>query len=84
VAERLVMLQERLSTQKRLNWQAICGSTVDEIVATLLAVLELVRRGELEIVQSALFGPITLQAADGPPNAVVDAGGAAETEFANR
>jgi segregation and condensation protein A len=67
VAERLFMLRERLRTSHQLSWQAVCGSTVDEIVATLLAVLELVRRGEMEIVQPDLFGPITLQSATPSP-----------------
>jgi len=84
VAERLFLLRERLTTQKSLSWQAVCGTTVDEIVATLLAVLELVRRGELEIIQSALFGPITLQAADHPPIPIGDDAGASETELTDQ
>lgn len=67
VAERLFMLRERLRTSRQFSWQEICGTTVDEIVATLLAVLELVRRGELNVVQNTLFGPITLREADGSP-----------------
>jgi segregation and condensation protein A len=61
VAERLFMLRERLQTSSQIAWQEVCGSTVDEIVATLLAVLELVRRGELDVIQPSLFGPITLR-----------------------
>ncbi|MGE3912337.1 MAG: ScpA family protein [Chloroflexota bacterium] len=66
VAERIALLRGRLTTERTIHWQAVCGTTVDEIVATLLAVLELVRRGEMEIVQSALFGPIQLQATEQP------------------
>src|SRR3954471_21830585 len=64
VAERLFMLRDRLQTSSQVRWQDVCGTTVDEIVATLLAVLELVRRGELAVVQPSLFGPITLQLQD--------------------
>jgi segregation and condensation protein A len=67
VTERLFLLRERLRTRHRLSWDEVCGTTVDEIVATLLAVLELVRRGELDIIQSTLFGPITLREAEAPP-----------------
>lgn len=84
VAERLFLLRERLTAEKRINWQAVCGTTVDEIVATLLAVLELVRRGELEIVQLALFGPITLQAAEHPPIAAGDDAGSGKAKLANQ
>jgi segregation and condensation protein A len=62
VADRIYRLRERLAQQGRVAWQEICGDTVDEIVVTLLAVLELVRRGEIGIVQPDLFGPIRLEA----------------------
>ena len=81
VAERIALLRSRLASERTIGWQAVCGVTVDEIVATLLAVLELVRRGEMQIVQSALFGPIRLQAADQPPVAVGDDAGLGEPEL---
>jgi segregation and condensation protein A len=62
VAERLFLLRGLLASSRAVEWRAVCGDTVDEIVATLLAVLELVRRGEMVIVQAALFGPIRLEA----------------------
>jgi segregation and condensation protein A len=67
VAERLFLLRERLQTSRQIAWHEVCGTTVDEIVATLLAVLELVRRGEMTIVQNSLFGPITLREAEATP-----------------
>lgn len=67
VAERLALLRTRLAHQRRLAWDEVCGRTVDQIVATLLAVLELVRRGELLVRQAALFGPIHLEAAEPAP-----------------
>jgi segregation and condensation protein A len=66
VADRIGRLRALLAAEGQVSWQDVCGSTVDEIVATLLAVLELVRRGELIIVQSALFGPIHLEALNQP------------------
>jgi segregation and condensation protein A len=81
VRERMELLRSLLASDKRVSWQSVCGTSVDEIVATLLAVLELVRRGEMEIVQSTLFGPITLQAADHPPVPLGDDAGPGETEF---
>jgi chromatin segregation and condensation protein Rec8/ScpA/Scc1 (kleisin family) len=63
VAERLALLRDRLTSASQIRWQDVCGTTVDEIVATLLAVLELLRRGEATVTQTDLFGPITLRAA---------------------
>jgi segregation and condensation protein A len=63
VEDRIARLRARLSDAGHLSWNDVCGDTVDEIVVTLLAVLELVRRGDMEIVQPDLFGPITLQRA---------------------
>lgn len=62
VADRIARLRARLAERTQIAWQDVCGDTVDEIVVTLLAVLELVRRGEMTIVQPDLFGPIRLQA----------------------
>jgi segregation and condensation protein A len=61
IDERIGHLCDRLRGRGYVDWQDVCGSTVDEIVATLLAVLELVRRGELVVVQPDLFGPIKLE-----------------------
>jgi segregation and condensation protein A len=75
VADRMALLRDRLAARGgRVDWHEVSGSTVDEIVATVLAVLELVRRGELTVVQSMLFGPIRLEAVDQAPST---AGGAA-------
>ena len=60
VAQRLTYLRERLLVAEALDWRDIGCETVDELVATLLAVLELVRRGEARVLQPSLFGPIRL------------------------
>lgn len=62
VADRIARLRGRLAEAGHVAWTDVCGDTVDEIVVTLLAVLELVRRGEMTIVQPDLFGPIRLEA----------------------
>jgi chromatin segregation and condensation protein Rec8/ScpA/Scc1 (kleisin family) len=62
VADRLAILNEGLAEHGSLDWTAVAGARVDEIVATLLAVLELVRRGRVRIDQRRLFGPIRLSA----------------------
>lgn len=75
VEERLALLRSLLRERNAVNWDDVAGSSVDEIVATLLAVLEMVRRGELAILQSDLFGPIRLQVLDRRPVAVGDGAG---------
>jgi len=60
VAQRLGFLRDRLRAREVVEWRDVGGETVDELVATLLAILELVRRGEASVLQPALFGPIRL------------------------
>lgn len=67
VAERIALIRDRMQRGQRTSWRDICGASVDEIVATLLAVLELVRRGEIVVQQAALFGPIQLELSSAPP-----------------
>lgn len=74
VAERLLYLRERLASEGALRWSEIAGETLDELIATFLAVLELVRRSELGVRQERAFGPIVLEA---PRRAAVAGGGQA-------
>src|SRR5688572_30317816 len=67
VADRIARLRARLAVAGHVAWQDVSGDTVDEIVVTLLAVLELVRRGEMVIAQPDLFGPVTLRAVTPTP-----------------
>lgn len=60
VAQRLAHLRDRFLVVESLDWREVGGETVDQLVATLLAVLELVRRGEARVLQPSLFGPIRL------------------------
>lgn len=64
VADRLAYLRERLAVCPVLRWEEIAGQTLDEIIATFLAVLEMVRRGELRARQEERFGPILLLASN--------------------
>lgn len=64
VAERMLHLRGRLAERGQVAWVDVAGGTVDSIIATLLAVLEMLRRGELSVHQDALFGPISLRGID--------------------
>ena len=66
VDERLMILRQRLVLGQAVEWSAVSGDTVDEMIATLLAVLEMVRRGELAVEQPRLFGPIQLRLLEQP------------------
>jgi len=78
VAERLSLLRMLLARQRAVDWADVAGARVDEIVATLLAVLEMVRRGELTILQGVLFGPIRLEAVEQRSVALGSGGGVGE------
>lgn len=67
VGERLAFLRERIAAGGTLRWSDIAGGTLDELIATFLAVLELVRRSELRVRQAGCFGPIVLEASGGAP-----------------
>ncbi|MFN0069869.1 MAG: segregation and condensation protein A [Chloroflexota bacterium] len=58
VASRMSDLRELLHLHGELDWSDIAGHTIDSVVATFLAVLELIRRGEVLIAQEDTFGPI--------------------------
>lgn len=72
VAERLAFVRDRLAACGTLSWSEIAGRTLDELIATFLAVLELVRRAEVVARQERAFGPIVLEP---PRGAAVAAGG---------
>ena len=60
MAARVSDLRAMLQNQRHLEWSAIAGDTIDSVVATFLAVLELIRRGEISIAQEETFGPIRI------------------------
>jgi segregation and condensation protein A len=72
VAARMSDLRARLRHDSELDWGAIAGDTVDSVVATFLAVLELIRRGEITIAQEDTFGPIRIFALQQRGPVVID------------
>jgi segregation and condensation protein A len=72
VAARVSDLRTMLRRGDELDWSAIAGDTVDSVVATFLAVLELIRRGEISITQEDTFGPIRIFALNESGPVVVD------------
>jgi segregation and condensation protein A len=60
VAERIDALRALLLTNSTLDWERVAGQTLDEVIASFLAVLEMVRRAELLVRQEAIFGAIIL------------------------
>jgi segregation and condensation protein A len=72
VASRVSDLRTLLRSQPELDWDAIAGDSIDSVVATFLAVLELIRRGEISIAQEDTFGPIRILALEQRGPVVVD------------
>ena len=63
VGERVAAIRDLLSTRVEVTWEEISGSTLDEMIATFLAILELIRRIEAVVRQEQPFGQIVLRAA---------------------
>ena len=80
VAERLASLRQRIADGRVLVWAELAGDSLDELIATFLAVLELVRRSELIVRQERCFGPIVLQAVGGTAVAGDRQAGGSEAE----
>lgn len=60
IDDRLALLRRKLAARGEVDWSAVAGRSIPEVVATFLAVLEMVRRGEVDLIQPELFGPIRL------------------------
>jgi segregation and condensation protein A len=60
VDTRRATILELLRLQARVSFRAIAGCTVDEVVATFLAILELFRRGLIDLYQADGFGELTI------------------------
>ena len=60
VEERRARILDALRGHDRVSFQQLAGQTVDEVIATFLAVLELFRRGRIQVEQSAPFDDLTL------------------------
>ena len=68
VQERIDFLVQLLQARGQAVFSEVGGRTVEEVVATFLAILELLRRGLISAAQEALFGEIriSLALATGP------------------
>jgi len=60
VDERRARILDVLRWRTRVSFRQLAGQTVDEVIATFLAALELFRRGQIELEQSAPFDDLTL------------------------
>jgi segregation and condensation protein A len=58
VDERRVFILDTLRAQARVSFRVLAGETVDKVVATFLALLELFRRGQVHVEQPTLFGEL--------------------------
>jgi len=66
VQERIDHLMACLSSRSRATFAEVAGRTIPEVVATFLAVLELLRLGTIRAVQEVPFGEIQLSLAEEP------------------
>ena len=60
VDECRVRVLDALRLTGTIAFRDVAGSTIDEVIATFLAVLELFRRGQIEVQQADAFGELTL------------------------
>jgi segregation and condensation protein A len=60
VDERRARILDVLRTSRSVSFRLVAGSTLDEVIATFLAVLELFRRGLIHIQQPVPFGDLEL------------------------
>lgn len=67
IDEHIAMVQEGLRLRKRVSfWELVAaGASVEEIVVTFLAILELYKRGEADVRQTTHFGDIEVLAVKG-------------------
>jgi segregation and condensation protein A len=61
VDERRARILDVLRSASSVSFRSLAGGTVDEVVATFLAVLELFRRGLIQIQQPVPFGDLLLR-----------------------
>jgi segregation and condensation protein A len=60
VDERRIRILDALRAESRVSFRAMAGETVDQVVATFLAVLELFRRGQIAVEQPSQFADLIL------------------------
>jgi segregation and condensation protein A len=62
VDERRAYILDALRASEAVSFRAMAGHTIDEVIATFLAILELFRRGLIQIEQPEPFGDLSLRA----------------------
>ena len=62
VDERRALILDALRAAPSVSFRALAGETIDQVVATFLAILELFRRGLIYIEQPTPFGDLVLKA----------------------
>lgn len=62
VDERRARILDALRVDGHVSFRRVAGETVDQVVATFLAVLELFRRGQITVEQPTLFGDLLITA----------------------
>jgi segregation and condensation protein A len=60
VDERRIRILDALRGESRVSFRTLAGETVDQVVASFLAVLELFRRGQITVEQPLPFGDLML------------------------
>ncbi len=65
VDQRRASILDALRQASSVSFRSMAGGSVDEVVATFLAVLELFRRGHIHVHQDVHFGDMTLSLAAG-------------------
>jgi chromatin segregation and condensation protein Rec8/ScpA/Scc1 (kleisin family) len=60
VDERRAQVLDALRLSSRVSFRSLAGETVDQVVATFLAILELFRRSQIAIEQPTPFGDLIL------------------------
>ena len=61
VDERRVQILDALRATSSVSFRTMAGDTIDQVVATFLAILELFRRGMIDIEQPTPFGDLVLK-----------------------
>ena len=60
VEERRAVILDALREHASISFRALAGETVDFVIATFLAVLELFRRGQVHLEQPTIFGDLLI------------------------
>jgi chromatin segregation and condensation protein Rec8/ScpA/Scc1 (kleisin family) len=57
------LILDALRDQESISFRTLAGETLDLVIATFLAVLELFRRGQIHLEQPTMFGDLRVSRA---------------------